>query len=59
MEYRRDWDGDNSAEKAMEAEMNSYSKPAKSDKPSKYCHYCGCEATDFDFFGEPVCEDCQ
>jgi hypothetical protein len=23
------------------------------------CHYCGMRATDFDFFGAPVCSDCK
>ena len=59
MEYRRDYDNEET-EKARDNEMNLYSKPAKkSNPPSKSCHYCGCEATDFDFFGEPVCDDCK
>ena len=62
MEYR-DWDDEEStaaADQARNAEMNSYSKPAKkSNEKSLSCHYCGCEATDFDFFGAPICDDCR
>ncbi len=60
MEYRRDWGGEDGAKKALEAEMNSYNRPEKkSSKKSQSCHYCGCEARDFDFFGSPVCDDCR
>ena len=23
------------------------------------CHYCGCQATHFNFFDVPVCDDCD
>lgn len=30
---------------------------AKIERPR--CHYCGCPATGWDFFGAPVCDDCR
>ena len=31
----------------------------KTDHGYGDCHYCGMPATDFGFFGEPVCDDCS
>jgi len=34
-----------------EAQLEQQSKPV--------CHYCGMPATDWGFFGAPVCSDCR
>lgn len=57
MNYRRDRDNEE-AERVLEEELNAYSKPAKKSSGHD-CHYCGCEATGFDYFDEPICNDCQ
>jgi hypothetical protein len=56
--------GPESAKSLVEYKPTPKSEPRPQATQQKHndelsCHYCGMRATDFDFFGAPVCSDCK